>query len=77
MVIDIKHISGKQFIATNIGVGNNEFTCIGYGQNDTFLIIGAQFDSTNNRSHVKTFKLSDVQFKGNITATTLPGPQPL
>jgi len=49
---------------------NQEYTYLGVAANETFLIVGAQFDSTNNRSTVKTFKLSDVKFKGEIPKVT-------
>ena len=44
-----------------------DYTCIGYGQNDTLIIIGTNFDTVNNRSSVKSFKLSEVKFKGQLT----------
>lgn len=68
MFIDPKSISGKTFTSSS-GVANVEYTCIGYGQNETFLIIGSYYDSVNNRSTVKTFKFGDVQFKGNLAVT--------
>lgn len=57
-------IVGQTFTALD---PNMEYTCIGYACNDTFLIVGTNFDSTNNRSTVKTFKLQDVKFKGQLT----------
>ncbi len=45
---------------------NTEWTCVGYAANDTFLIVGSSFDSTNNRSIVRTFKLQDVKFHGQL-----------
>ena len=63
MYIDPKAIVGKKFTAMD---PNLEYTCVGYCENDTFLIIGTLFDAPNNRSQLKTFKLSDVKFKGNI-----------
>ena len=63
MYIDPKAIVGQTFSAND---PNTEYVCVGYGQNETFLIIGSYFDSPNNRSSLKTFKLSDVKFKGNI-----------
>ena len=65
MFIDPKYICGQKFTSPNDSTV--EYTAIGYGANETFLIIGATFDSTNNRSSIKTFKLSDVKFTGNIT----------
>ena len=63
MYIDSKTIVGKKFTALD---PNTEYTCVGYGQNETFLVIGSNFDAPNNRSTLKTFKLSDVKFKGDI-----------
>lgn len=57
-------IVGQTFTAFD---PNAEWTCIGYACNDTFLIVGTNFDSTNNRSTVKTFKFQDVKFKGQLT----------
>lgn len=68
MYIDPKAIVGKTFTALD---PNQEYTCVGYGQNETFLVIGSSFDSANNRSNLKTFKMSDVKFKGEVT---LPNP---
>ena len=57
-------IVGQTFTAMD---PNMEYTCIGYGQNDTFLVVGSYFDAPNNRTQLKTFKLSDVKFKGQLT----------
>ncbi len=67
MYIDPKTIVGKTFTALD---PNQEYTCVGYCANETFLIIGSQFDAPNNRSTLKTFKLSDVKFKGDIAPAT-------
>lgn len=56
---------GKKFTAND---PNLEYECVGYAANETFLVIGSQLDSANNRSTLKTFKLSDVKFKGEISA---------
>ncbi len=64
MYIKDSSIVGKTFY------GNDpkcEYTCIGYADNGTLLIIGAYFDSVNNRSKLKTFKLTDVTFKGQVS----------
>ena len=45
---------------------NLEYTCIGYGQNETFLVVGSYYDATANQSQLKTFKLSDVKFVGRL-----------
>lgn len=65
MYIDPSAIIGKTFVSTVDPT--SEFKCIGYGQNETFLIIGSTFDSTSNRSIVRTFKFSDVKFKGDLS----------
>lgn len=49
---------------------NAEYQYLGVAANETFLIVGSQFDSVNNRSIVKTFKLSDVKFKGELPKVT-------
>ena len=65
MYIDPSFIVGKTFLGP---ISDQEYTCIGYGANETFLVVGTFFDSVNNRSVVKTFKLSEVRFKGDITS---------
>lgn len=45
---------------------NTEYTCQGYDNNGTLLIIGSKFDSVNNRTILKTFKLTDVVFLGKV-----------
>jgi len=77
MFIAPQALIGKQFPSPNDP--KTEYTVIGYAQNETFLLIATNFDQVNNRSYVKTFKLTDVAFKGDITAgPTLPKPgQPL
>ena len=57
-------IIGKTFTAFDPKI---EYTCLGYGQNDTFLLVGSWYDAPNDRTHLKTFKLSDVKFKGQLT----------
>lgn len=69
MYIDPSSIVGKSFTVND---PNLEYTCVGYCANETFLIVGSQFDSTNNRSTLKTFKLSDVKFKGECVPQKLP-----
>jgi hypothetical protein len=64
MFIDPKFLIGLKF-ASPID-SNIEYTAIGYGQNETFLIIATTFDSTNGKSSIKTFKLSDVKLRGNV-----------
>lgn len=62
--INSKAIEGKPF---TIAGDPNEYTCVGFAANDTFLIVGTTFDSVNNRSVVGTFKFKDVKFKGELT----------
>lgn len=56
-------IIGQKFNSLDPAI---EYTCIGYAQNDTFVIVGAQFDSVNNRTTLRTFKMSDVKFMGQL-----------
>lgn len=65
-------IIGKTFTSAS-DPQNSEYTCIGYGQNETFLLIGTSFDATNNRSIIRTFKFSDVKFKGELKGTPQVG----
>lgn len=64
MFIDPSFIIGKKFLGS---VSDQEYVCIGYCANETFLLIGTYFDSTNNRSYIKTFKLSEVRFKCDLS----------
>ena len=59
-----KAIVGKTFTAQDPKI---EYTCVGYAQNDTCLVVGALFDSVNNRTELKTIKMTDAKFKGDIT----------
>ncbi len=61
--INLDAFKGKEFTAFD---PNITWVCQGFAANDTFLVIGTNFDSTNNRTYVKTFKLSDVKFHGEI-----------
>lgn len=63
MYIKEQTIVGQTFTALD---PNTEYSCIGYCCNDTFLVIGLYFDSVNNRTTIKTFKFSDVKFKGRL-----------
>ena len=56
-------IEGLTFTTTK---DPTEYTCVGYAQNETFVIVGASWDQASNRTSLKTFKLSEVQFKGQI-----------
>lgn len=60
-----KAIVGKTFTAQDPKI---EYTCVGYAQNDTCLVVGAYFDSVNNRTEHKTIKMTDAKFKGDTAA---------
>jgi hypothetical protein len=63
------HINPKLIGVTKFTVTdpNMEYTYQGYCQNDTFLLIGSHFDSVNNRTVLKTFKMTEVKFLGDIS----------
>lgn len=45
------------------------YICIGYGQDPTSganYIVGKEFDSTNNRTTIKTFLFREVTFVGQL-----------
>lgn len=67
--IDPRYIVGREFTALD---PKSHYKCIGYAANETFLIVGTCFDSVNNRSDIKTFKIQDVKFIGDITAAITP-----
>ena len=69
MYINESTIVGQTFTATDPAT---EYTCVGYACNDTFLIVGAHFDAPNNRTALKTFKIQDVKFKGQLTPVLKP-----
>jgi hypothetical protein len=72
MYIDPKSIIGKKFNPVSLNPVNDsskDYECVGYADNGTLLIIGALFDSTNNRSNLKTFKLTEVNFFGKVTSS--------
>ena len=69
MFIDPKYLVGAAFTSPNDP--KVDYIVIGYGQNETFLVIASTFDAPNNRSSVKTFKLTDIKFKDDLT---LPRP---
>ena len=52
---------GKKFTAMD---PNIEYTCVGFGQNETFLVFGAHNDVPNNRFKIKSIKMSDANFIG-------------
>jgi len=67
MYIDPKYIIGKDFYPANDP--SIPYECIGYGDGGTMLVVGMYFDSVNNRTQFKTFKLTDVKFLGKLTIT--------
>ena len=54
---------GKKFTAMD---PNIEYICVGFAQNETFLVFGAVNDSVNNRFNIKSIKLTDVKFLGQM-----------
>jgi hypothetical protein len=54
-------IVGQKFTVLS---ASHEWTCIGYAKNETLLIIGTYYDSNTDESMIKSFKFSDVKFKG-------------
>jgi hypothetical protein len=75
LYIEPKLLVGRKFSANDPKI---EYTCIGYAQNDTCLIVGSYFDTVNNRSELKTVKMTDAKFKGDIslppTVVSIPPP---
>lgn len=63
MHLDQTAFAGSQFTAFDPTI---EYSFVGYADNGTLLVIGSRFDSVNNRSELKTFKLTEVKFKGPI-----------
>jgi len=61
MFLDPTAVINKKFTVNDPAV---EYTCIGYSQNETFIVFGASNDVTNNRFSVKSFKLTDAKFVG-------------
>lgn len=60
-------IIGKTFHVTD---PNIRYRCVGYAQNETFVVLGAAQDVPNNRSKISSFKLTEVTFT-SIFADTL------
>ena len=61
--IDPSLIVGKKFTAFD---PKTEYICLGYGETGTSIIVGAINDTVNNRFEIKTFKLSEVKFFGQL-----------
>lgn len=73
MVIDSSLIGTTFTVPSTPGAGPlPEWKTVGWAQNDTFCILGALNDTPNNRFEVKSFKLTEVKFKGQVISTT-PG----
>jgi len=65
MVLDTS-LMGQMFTAQSSTVPNAEYKVVGYAQNETFVVFGALNDTVNNRFDVKSFKLTEVKFKGQV-----------
>ena len=65
MKLDEKLI-GQKFTAITFKDPNIEYACVGYGSSGTFVIIGAYSDAVKNETTLKTFKLTEVKFKGML-----------
>lgn len=61
--INTETLFGKSF---STHTDPSEYSCIGMAQNETFLVVGVAFDSVNNRSTIRTFKIQDVIFKADV-----------
>lgn len=69
--INFSTIEGLEFTAFD---PNIHYKCIGFGQHPTEGVnyaVGAYYDSTNNRTEIKTFLLKDVKFLGNLNPTKI------
>ena len=54
---------GKKFTGFDPKV---EYTCVGFAQNETFIIFGAYNDAANNSFKIQSIKLTDAKFIGQI-----------
>jgi len=61
----LENIVGNTFTVTNEN-GQHEYICIGYSQNETFVVFGALNSSNSIEFTVKSFKLTEVKFKGHL-----------
>jgi len=65
ITLDAKMFEGKQF--EYIKDPSVKYTYAGcYDGPGIPLVVGVEFDSTNNRTIAKTFKLTEVKFIGKI-----------
>jgi len=68
--INIKAIEGTLFLTPKLPDPTTEWTTLGFGQDPksgVCYIVGAAFDSVNNRSRIATFLVKDVEFKGQLS----------
>jgi len=61
--MNLELLVGKKFTGMD---PNIEYTCVGYAQNETFIIFGATNDVTNNRFTVRSFKVTEARFLGQV-----------
>lgn len=61
--MQLEQLIGKKFSVADPTI---EYTCVGYAQNDTFIVFGALNDVTNNRFKVSSFRVKEVTFLGQI-----------
>jgi hypothetical protein len=65
MIAEIKAFEGKEFHTNNDPTIVYTYLFI-YESSGTPIIVGQKYDSLNNRSEPKTFKLTDVKFVGRL-----------
>jgi hypothetical protein len=61
--MNLELLIGKKFTVNDPAI---EYTCVGYAQNETFVVFGAANDVTNNRFTVRSFKVTEAKFIGQI-----------
>jgi len=54
---------GKKFTGN---LAQIEYICVGFAQNETFLVFGAINDPVTNRFEIKSLKLTEVKFQGQM-----------
>lgn len=67
LYIDQTKLVGKEFVSTT-DPSNTKYDCIGYGQSPETganYLVGARFDSANNRTEIFTILLKDIKILGN------------
>lgn len=60
------NLMGEKFTVANLPGPTETFTCVGFAQNETFIIFGACNDTPNNRYAIRSFKLTDARFMGQV-----------